>query len=149
MSASRTHTFATSSGPVFLEERDAGRTSRKRSAFYHSFLVDNGIELAAAAFEGFTRYGPGAVILWRGKGRRWFGRTPFAPEQLWFSTQLHSLPGVSSIRIDGWEARQIDTYDPHRESVVAIVEGGLCLAFRIQGPISPPDAHRHARAVLN
>lgn len=50
---------------------------------------------------------------------------------------------------DGWEAHQIEIYDPQLESVVLFVEGGHFTAYRVQGPIPPPDALRGARAMLN
>ncbi|GAB5534334.1 MAG: hypothetical protein Rubg2KO_05830 [Rubricoccaceae bacterium] len=111
--------------------------------------MDHIDELAAAAFEGYSRHGAGAVVLWRDSKPRRFRPRPFEPERLWYSTTVHALPGVGKTLFDGWEAQQVETYDPQLESVVLFVEGSHVRAYRVEGPVAPPVALRGARAMLN
>lgn len=138
--------FPTPAGPVRIvraPRRAVGAEAHQR------FIADHGAELAAAAFEGYRRHGAGAVILWREAAPRRLRARPFEPERLWYSTQLHVLPGATDETFDGWEAEQIEIYDPQAESVVLFVEGGRFSAYRVSGPVPPPDALRGARARLN
>ncbi|MEO0559204.1 MAG: hypothetical protein AAF170_13590 [Bacteroidota bacterium] len=147
MSTDHEATFSTPRGLIRILH--SGEASRTRVERHLRFLVDNGVELAAAAFEGYTRHGAGAVVVWREEAPRRFRPRPFEPERLWYSTQLHVLPGATAATFSGWEAQQIEIYDPQIESVVLFLEGSRFSAYRIQGPMTPPLALRGAQAVLN
>ena len=60
---------------------------------------------------------------------------------------LHELAHVFDF--DGWEARQLETYDPEAEGLVVFVEGDGVAGYRVAGQPSPPEAHRASRAREN
>lgn len=141
---------ATPRGLVTITSRsDAGRRQRARAEAHRAFLTDHWAELSAAAYEGYRRHGAGAVVLWRhDRPRRWRPR-PFEPERLWYTTQIHNLPGTTDGDFSGWEAEQLETYDPEAEGLVVFVEGDGVAGYRVAGQPSPPEAHRDARAREN
>ena len=125
------------------------RRSRSRAEAHRDFLAGHWAELSAAAYEGYRRHGAGAVVLWRGEAPRRFRPRPFEPERLFYTTQIHSLPGTTEADFDGWEARQLETYDPDAEGLVVFVEGGGVVGYRVAGQPSPREALRTARAREN
>ncbi len=125
------------------------RRGRARGEAHRTFLADHWPELSAAAFEGYSRHGAGAVALVRAGAPRWFRPAPFEPERLLYTTQIHSLPGATEADFDGWEARQLESYDPRSSALVVFVEGKTLAGYRVAGQPSPPVALREARAREN
>ncbi|MEM1056698.1 MAG: hypothetical protein AAGI52_14345 [Bacteroidota bacterium] len=150
MSESRTSSVATADGLVTIESQpDPSRQVRRREDAHHSFLASHWAELKGAAHTGFREYGAGTVVLWReAEPRRWRPR-PFEPERLWYTTQVHVLPGATEADFDGWEARLIETYDPSTEALVVFVEGKTITGYRLQGTLSPQEARERVGRQFN
>ena len=146
--ADHTTTLSTPRGLVAITGR-AGAAHRKRAGDHRQFLADHWAELSAAAFEGYRRHGAGAVVLWRDAAPRRFRPRPFEPERLWYTTQVHAIPGASRDDFDGWEARQLESYDPRSEGLVVFVEGQALAGYRVAGDPAPPDALRQSKARMN
>ena len=141
-------------GAVTIASRPGpDRRARRRLEAHRAFVAGHWAELAAAAYAGYRRHGAGAVVLWRADGprRRLPGSAPhpFEPERLWYATQIHTLPGTTAADFDGWEARQLEAYDPDAEGLVVFVEGGGVRGYRVSGPPAPPQALAEARAGEN
>lgn len=142
----QTHTLVTPEGLV--EITSAPRRTRRdqaRAAEHAAFVADNWTSLAAAAWDGYRRHGAGAVVLWRKAAPRRLFRRPFAPERLWYATQVHSLPEATEADFDGWEARRLEDYDPLREALVVIVEGGRLCGHVVRGDASPEAVNARSR----
>ena len=141
---------ATPRGLVTLTSQDGlGRRPRARAEAHRAFLASHWPELSAAAYEGYRRHGAGAVVLWRSDRPRRFRPRPFEPERLWYTTQIHALPGTTEADFDGWEARQLEAYDPQAEGLVVFVEGAGVVGYRVAGDPRPPQALREARVAEN
>ena len=125
------------------------RRQRGRATEHQAFLAAHWPELSAAAYEGYLRHSAGAVVLWRAEAPRRLLRRPFEPERLWYTTQIHALPGSVEADFEGWEADQLERYDPETEALVVFVEGGRPQGYRVRGAPAPPDARRDARVALN
>lgn len=137
-------------GDVAITAPEAGpRRGRRRRGEHRAFIAGHWPSLAAAAYEGYRRHGAGAVVLWRGGAPARVRARPFEPERLFYTTQIHALPGPPGADFDGWEARQVETYDPDAAAVVVIVEGGALAGYHASGPPPPPEALRESRAALN
>ena len=148
VSPSHTTTLATPRGLVAITGR-AEAARRKRSEDHRQFLADHWAELSAAAFEGYRRHGAGAVVLRRDAAPRRFRPRPFEPERLWYTTQIHAIPGTTDDDFDGWEARQLEAYDPQSEGLVVFVEGKALSGYRVAGDPAPPVALRLSKARSN
>lgn len=146
MTVNHLQTFVTSDGLLSVATQ---RAPDRRAADRIAFATDHWPELAAAAWEGFQRHGAGAVVLWRQASPSRWRRAAFTPERLWYTTQVHVLPGISREAFDGWEAAQIEAYDPRTEAVVVFVEGNRLFGVRLTGSPSPPDARARAGTSLN
>ena len=143
-------TLVTPRGAVTIASRaDAPRRARSRADAHRDFVASHWSELAAAAFEGYQRHGAGAVVLWRSERPRRLRPRPFEPERLFYTTQIHNLPGTTEADFDGWEAEQLETYDPRSEALVVYVEGGGVAGYRVAGAPPPPQALLEARAAHN
>ncbi len=127
----------------------ASRRARARVDAHRDFLAGHWAELSAAAYEGYRRHGAGAVVLWRSERPRRFRPRPFEPERLFYTTQIHNLPGTTEADFDGWEAHQLETYDPDAEGLVVFVEGDGVAGYRVAGQPSPPQALLATRAREN
>ena len=145
-----TVTLPTPLGPVAITApADRPRRVRRRTPEHQRFIAGHWPSLAAAAFEGYRRHGAGAVVLWRETTAGRFRARPFEPERLFYTTQIHALPGTTEADFDGWEARQLETYDPQAAALVVIVEGQDLVGYHASGPPSPPEALRGSQASLN
>lgn len=141
---------ATPSGLVTIVSRsDRPRRARARAQAHRDFLIEHWAELSAAAYEGYRRHGAGAVVLWRDQAPRRFRPRPFEPERLSYTTQIHNLPGTTEADFEGWEARQLETYDPESEGLVVFVEGEGVVGYRVAGQPPPPVALRASNARHN
>ena len=80
--------------------RLASRRLRTRQEAHRDFLASHWAELSAAAYEGYRRHGAGAVVLWRSERPRRFRPRPFEPERLFYTTQIHALPGTTEADFD-------------------------------------------------
>ena len=141
---------ATPRGLVTITSGPApSRRARSRAEAHRDFLAGHWAELSAAAYEGYRRHGAGAVVLWRGERPRRLWPRPFEPERLFYTTQIHALPGTTEADFDGWEARQLETYDPDAEGLVVFVEGGGVVGYRVAGQPAPPEALRASRVRQN
>lgn len=150
MPPDQTATLSTPRGLVTITEPErASRRDRTRAEAHRQFLADHWAELSAAAFEGYRRHGAGAVVLWRGEGPRRFRPRPFEPERLWYTTQIHAIPGTTDADFDGWEAHQLETYDPRADALVVFVEGDRVAGYRVAGDTAPPEALRLSQTRLN
>ena len=145
-----TTTLATPDGLVEITTPgDRPRRQRARAAEHTEFIGDHWASLKAAAWEGYQRHGAGAVVLWREDAPRRVFRRPFEPERLWYTTQIHALPGSTESDFSGWEAQRLETYDPHAEVLVVFVEGGRPQGYVVRGTLGPEAAHSRARASQN
>lgn len=141
--------IVTTAGLVEITGDPALARDRARDG-HDAFLADHWPDLSAAAWDGFLRYGAGAVVLWRERAPGWGRARPFVPERLWYATQAHTLPGADAERdFDGWPAQLIERYDPRREAVVVILEGACRRGYAVAGDVAPVEAHRRAQARLN
>lgn len=125
------------------------RRVRRRAEAHRRFIAGHWPSLAAAAYEGYRRHGAGAVVLWRDVRASRFSATPFEPEGLFYTTQIHALPGTTEADFDGWEARQLETYDPAAAALVVIVEGRDLAGYHASGATAPPVALQASQASLN
>ncbi|MEM0963755.1 MAG: hypothetical protein AAGK21_14605 [Bacteroidota bacterium] len=145
-----TLSIATPRGLVTITSNaDVPRRTQARADAHRAFLADHWVELAAAAYEGYRRHGAGAVVLWRQQAPRRFRPRPFEPERLWFTTQIHNLPGTTEADFEGWEARQLEVYDPEAEALVVFVEGSGVVGYRVAGQVPPAEALRQSQAAHN
>ena len=150
MPPDQTATLATPRGIVTITEPERpSRRGRAHAEGHRQFLAAHWAELSAAAFEGYRRHGAGAVVLWRDAAPRRFRPRPFRPERLWYTTQIHAIPGTSSADFDGWEAHQLETYDPRADALVVFVEGDRVAGYRVAGDPPPPEALRLSQTRLN
>ncbi|MFN3597703.1 MAG: hypothetical protein ACK41D_10585 [Rubricoccaceae bacterium] len=148
MSDSRHDTYVSAEGLIEVA-REAHAPTARRADAHGRFVADHWPELAAAAYEGYLRHGAGAVVLWRDAAPGRLRPRPFAPERLWYATQVHNLPGAGPDAFDGWAARQLERYDPREAAVVVFIEGKQLAGYHVAGPPGPPEAHRRAAASLN
>ena len=131
-------------------ERPASRSVQRRHDDHVEFVADHVAQLLAASQDGFERYGPGAVVLVRdGAASSWFRKRPFEPQNLYYTTQVHALPMATEADFDGWEARQIETYDPAQEAVAVFIDGDHLRGYRIRGTMPPAEARVVSRLGLN
>ena len=142
--------LATPRGLVtIVSQAPHGRRARARADDHRAFLAGHWPELSAASYEGYRRHGAGATVLWRAHRPSRFRPRPFEPERLSYTTQIHALPGTTDADFEGWEARQLESYDPEAEALVVFVEGAGVVGYRVAGQPAPPEALRSVRAGEN
>jgi hypothetical protein len=162
----RTTTLVGSGGSVSITAHpDPGRVRRRREPRHLPFVADHWLSLAAAAHAGYREHGAGAVVVLASSpaAQSWLDHLDAAfrgprrtgkleTQSIWYTTQVHTLPGAGEAWFDGWEARQIEHYDPRREAVIVLLgeDGtGDPSGYRVAGTPAPADAYRQARVGLN
>ena len=152
-------------GPAGLVEIAAhpepARPQRQREPDQQLFIADHWPSLAAAAHVGYREHGAGAVVVLAAQPpkRSWLDhldaafRGPrladrFETQSIWYTTQIHTLPGTGEAWFDGWEGLQVEQYDPTREAVIVLLDG-VPSAYRVVGAPAPPTAYERSRVGLN
>ena len=158
----RTTTLVGPTGQVEISAHPApDRKRARREEAQCLFVADHWASLAAAAHAGYREHGAGAVVVLAARPekrtwldhldaafRPWARRVEMETQSLWYATQLHTLPGAGDAWFSGWEARQVEEYDPRREAVVVLLDGPP-VAFRVAGSPSPEAAYQRSRVGLN
>lgn len=153
-----TQTLVGEAGTVTIARPALGGRAARRAPDHMQFIADHWPGLAAAAYAGFLRHGAGLVVLFgEAEGETFLSRwglarrsEPFRAHRLFYATAVQAIPGVPRDWAGTWEALQLETYDPEREGLVALVEGKAApCGYRVVGGLRPPEAHLRAQTMLN
>ena len=117
----------------------------------HRFIVDQWDRLGAAAYEGFRRFGVGAVVLQEDAERESPVEHPFAVYNVWYATSGSAWmrDRLKSDRA-AWAEAQFETYDPREAGVLMFLrEGEAARTYLVVATPTPPEAFERMRALLN
>ncbi len=117
----------------------------------HQFIRRNWESFAAAAYEGFRRYGVGALVVSENpQGERRVPH-PFAAHSVWYATTLEGWTDLGrSEEAVLWWREQTEAYDPREACLfVFLREGEPPRLYRVQGSVRPVEALTRMRSMLN
>ncbi|MEM1127607.1 MAG: hypothetical protein AAGI71_13220 [Bacteroidota bacterium] len=116
-------------------------------ARHHDFIAENWPSLGAASFDGYQRFGIGAVVL---KG----GVNParsFEPYEIFYAAdhgswiQQHIAQALAEAIDD-----TLQSYDPSRTALMLFYdEDETARAYRVTATLTPPQALTRLRALMN
>ena len=147
--APRTATYAAEEGLIEITAPAAPAACETERA-HHQFIVAHWKRLAAAAFEGFRRYGIGVVII-EARERETDFEHPFTAHALAYATSLGLWTQTPPHSTDpDWLDEQFQTYEPRRAGLF-LFQGGPSAPrpYHAAGTPAPPEAFRATRAPLN
>jgi hypothetical protein len=138
--------FVTIKAPDDLPEGDA------RESDHHDFLVDHWMDVAAASFYGFKRYGIGAVVVAEGDPAEAPIDHPFGSRKLLYSRDQGAW--LQERTADGlpeqWLDERMQTYDPNAEAVVIMHDGdGSVRVYAVEGDPNPETCFELVRGRNN
>ena len=162
----RTTTLVGPAGTVEITAHPSpGRVRRRLEPRHQEFVADHWPSLATAAHAGYREHGAGAVVVLAAApaARSWLDHLDAAfrgarrdahleTQSIWYTTQIHTLPGAGEAWFDGWEAQLIETYDPRREAVIVLLgpdASGAPSGYRVVGTPAPKQAYERTRVGLN
>ena len=144
-------TFINGSDVIEIVSRPNGPGGDAVETDQHKFIVEQWDRLAAAAYEGFQRFGVGAVVLEEEAERESKVEHPFAVYNVWYATSFSSWMR-SRLEDDktGWAEAQFETYDPRRAGVFMFLsEDEPARTYLASATLTPPEAFERAKALLN
>lgn len=144
-------TFISGSDVIEIASRPGGLGGDAVEAGQHQFIVDQWDRLAAAAYEGFRRFGVGAVVLEEDAGRASKVEHPFAVYNVWYATSFSAWMR-RRLKDDqaGWTEAQFETYDPREAGVFMFLrEGEAARTYIVEATLTPPEAFERVKALLN
>lgn len=118
---------------------------------HHAYLVTRWASLAAAAYEGFQRFGIGAVVIEAPRETGISVPNPFLAASLHFAPAfgawLRSQPDSAARR---WVEREAQTYDVRTSGLFLFLQPGAPpRAYTVEGTLTPPEAFARVKALLN
>jgi hypothetical protein len=131
-------TFTEAPGPDDLEH------------FLHGFIAANWIALAAAAYEGFRRYGSGVIVI--ETDRDGVGAESPDRTRVSVSYAVGNRPWLYQRLPDhsrAWVNSQFAVYDPTQDALYLILHEGEARSYRASSSVSPVDALSRMKARLN
>jgi hypothetical protein len=140
--------FVTIKAPEALPEGDAVETD------HHDFLVEHWMDVAAASYFGFRKYGIGAVVVAQGDPAATTELDlPFETRELFYSRDdrgpwLHVQ--TSENLLEDWLDERMQTYDPNAEAVVILHDhDGSVRVYTVEGDPDPQTCFELVRARNN
>ena len=138
--------FVTIKAPTDMPEGDRLKSN------HHDFLVDHWMDVAAASFYGFKRYGIGAVVVAEGDPADAPIDHPFGSRTLLYSRdqgawlQERTADGLP----EDWLDERMQTYDPNAEAVVIMHDGdGSVRVYAVEGDPKPETCFELVRGRNN
>jgi hypothetical protein len=119
---------------------------------HHDFLVDHWMDVAAASFFGFKKYGIGAVVVAQGDPAEAPVAHPFGSRKLLYSPA--EGPWLNGHTDEGlphdWLDERMQSYDPNSEAVVIIADDdGSLRSYTIEGDPKPKTCFELVRSRNN
>lgn len=147
----RTTTYT--KGPTFIEitalpglgSEDAVEDAQ------HRFITDNWASLGAAAYEGFRRFGIGAVIIHEAPPSADVVPHPFVTHQVSYAASFGAWMRTT-FEDDASEVldEEFESYDPRESGLFVFVrDEEPPRVYRVESTLRPQQALERARAILN
>jgi hypothetical protein len=139
--------FVTIQAPETQPEADAVETD------HHDFLSEHWMDVAAASYFGFKKYGIGAVVVAQGDPAAQSLDLPFDTRELYYSRDdrgpwLHVR--TSGDQLEDWLDERMQTYDPNAEAVVIMHDhDGSVRVYTVEGDPEPGTCFELVRARSN
>lgn len=118
-------------------------------ARHHDFIAENWPSLSAASYDGFQRFGVGAVVVQGDPVQP--TAVPFQPREIFYATsfgawvrqQFNEAPSEAL-------EEAFETYDPRDAGLFIFLEDGAPpRAYSVESTLKPPQALARVRALLN
>ncbi|HET6568916.1 MAG TPA: hypothetical protein VFG50_13200 [Rhodothermales bacterium] len=147
----RTTTYIEATGTVEIISPAVSAVPGKLEAEQHQLIVEHWESFAAAAYEGFRRFGAGAVVIEENKNHSEEIRHPFLRHMIWYAAGLDAWIGRENLQ-DAVKYLDVhlDAYDPSDACVfVFLREKAPTRVYLARGPVSPAQALTRIKSLLN
>jgi hypothetical protein len=117
----------------------------------HRTIVENWESFAAAAYEGFRRFGLGAIVVEEDKINQASVRHPFLTHVIWYATSVAAWAQQGLLRgVSTWVEEQMERYDPHDACMfVFLRENEEPRIYLVESTLTPAQALSRVKALLN
>ena len=145
----RTVTYTNGSGLVEITVLAGPPRPDAEEARHHAFITDHWPGLGAAAFDGFQRFGIGAVVV-EERPAQHAADHPFVAHQISFAAShgpwmRNGLPRPTATAV----ADALEVYDPRETGVIVVTGEAAPRAYRVGGTLPPKEAFAQARRAFN
>jgi hypothetical protein len=123
----------------------------EREIVQHRCIVENWESFAAAAYEGFRRFGIGAVIVEEDALSENQVRHPFLRHKIWYATSFEAwVKQGYEVGAGSWLEEQIQAYDPQSACMfIFLREDGHPRIYLVESTLKPAAALSRIKAFLN
>lgn len=140
---------------VTIDFPDDALTGDPKEEEHHNFLVDHWMDVAAASYYGFKRYGIGVVVIAEGDPMQGSGMDhPFDARKLLYRPDTAGGwaggAGSDDDVVSDWAEQKMQTYDPNADAIVVMAdEDGSVRSYVVNGDPTPARCFELVRARNN
>lgn len=147
----RTSTYVEGSDIIEISMPETVESSNGMEAEQHRTIVDNWESFAAAAYEGYRRFGAGAVVVEEEKVNQASVRHPFLTHVIWYATSVAAWAEQGILRgASGWIEEQMERYDPTLSCMfVFLREDEEPRVYLVESTLTPSKALSRIKALMN
>ena len=147
----RTSTYVEGSDVIEISMPETAQPSNALEAEQHRTIVENWESFAAAAYEGFRRFGAGAIVVEEDKINQAGVRHPFLTHVIWYATSVAAWAQQGILKgVSGWIEEQIERYDPRGACMfVFLREDEEPRVYLVESTLTPAQALTRIKALMN
>jgi len=147
----RTSTYVEGSEVIEISMPETVQPSAAVEAEQHRTIVENWESFAAAAYEGYRRFGAGAVVVEEDKVNHSGVRHPFLTHVIWYATSVAAWAEQGLLKGSSeWIEEQMACYDPRAACMfVFLREDAEPRVYFVESTLTPSQALTRIKALLN
>jgi len=137
---------------ITIERPDDALDGDAKAEAHNDFLVDHWMDVAAASFYGFKRYGIGVVVIAQGDPMDSRVDHPFEARKMLYRPDSAGGWGRSDPDdvLSDWASQKMQTYDPNVDAIVVMAdEDGSVRSYVVKGDPDPETCFDLVRARNN
>lgn len=135
---------------ITIEAPDDALSGDAKEDEHHDFLVDHWMDVAAASYYGFKRYGIGIVVVSAGDPMEASIDTPFDARKLLYRPDRGAWNSGPEDVTSDWARDKMQTYDPNSEAIVVMADDdGSVRSYTVQGDPDPATCFELVRSRNN
>jgi len=137
---------------ITIERPDDALDEDAKAEAHNDFLVDHWMDVAAASFYGFKRYGIGVVVIAQGDPMNSSVDHPFDARKMLYRADSAGGWGRQDPDdlVSDWASEKMQTYDPNTDAIVVMADGdGSVRSYMVNGDPDPETCFELVRARNN
>lgn len=137
---------------ITIERPEDALDGDAKAEAHNDFLVEHWMDVAAASYYGFKRYGIGVVVIAQGDPMESGIDHPFDARKMLYRPDAAGGWGRQNPddMVSEWASKKVQTYDPNEDAIVVMAdEDGSVRSYVVNGDPDPATCFELVRARNN